>query len=64
MDEDVKSPCIKICRMDANGVCFGCRRTRDEAGNWSTFTNEEKLAIIEKTKTRTNAEDTYSGFFR
>ncbi|WP_372644251.1 DUF1289 domain-containing protein, partial [Ancylomarina sp.] len=25
--EDVKSPCIQICRADSNGVCFGCRRT-------------------------------------
>lgn len=28
--EDIKSPCIQICRADSNGVCFGCRRTNEE----------------------------------
>ncbi|MBI9069655.1 MAG: DUF1289 domain-containing protein [Salinivirgaceae bacterium] len=62
--EEVKSPCIKICRMDENGVCFGCRRNRYEVGNWSKFTNKEKLEIIDKTMTRTNTEDTFTGFMR
>ena len=52
--EEVQSPCIKLCFRDSNDVCFGCRRTGEEIGNWSKYTNEEKRAIIEKTHHRTN----------
>ena len=61
--EYIKSPCIKICRQDSNGVCFGCQRTTEEIGNWSLYTDEQKLDIIEKAKKRSNAPDTTSGVF-
>jgi predicted Fe-S protein YdhL (DUF1289 family) len=51
---EIQSPCMKICIRDSNDVCFGCRRTGEEVGNWSHYTNEEKKAIIEKTFQRTN----------
>jgi len=51
---DVPSPCIKICFRDSEDVCFGCRRTGEEIGNWSKYTNEEKKAILEKILHRTN----------
>ena len=51
---EIQNPCIKICHRDSNDVCFGCRRTGEEIGNWSKYTNEEKKAIIEKTYQRTN----------
>ena len=63
--EDIQSPCIKICRQDSNGVCFGCRRTTEEIGNWSLYTNLEKEEIIKKTSNRRNAPDTATDtFFR
>ncbi len=52
--EEVQSPCIKLCFRDSNDVCFGCRRTGEEIGNWSKYTNEEKKAVVEKTLQRTN----------
>jgi len=55
--EDVPSPCIKICRYDSNGVCFGCRRTLKEIGNWSNYTNEQKKVVIDQLSSRTNAEE-------
>ncbi len=51
---EIQSPCIKICHRDSNGVCFGCRRTGEEIGNWSKYSNEEQKAVIEKTMQRTN----------
>ena len=54
--EEVQSPCIKLCFRDSNDVCFGCRRTGEEIGNWSKYTNEEKKAVIEKTHQRTNVQ--------
>ncbi len=52
--EEVQSPCMKICHRDSNDVCFGCRRTGEEVGNWIRYTNEERKAVIEKTYHRTN----------
>ena len=51
---EIQSPCIKQCHRDSNGVCFGCRRTGEEIGNWSKYSNDEKKAIIEKTYQRSN----------
>lgn len=25
-----KTPCIKVCRLNKNGVCIGCKRTIEE----------------------------------
>ena len=64
MDE-VKSPCIKVCQHDSKGVCFGCRRTREEVGNWDKYTNEEKAEIIKKTGQRRSVPgESPSGFLR
>lgn len=63
--EEIESPCIKVCQHDSKGVCFGCRRTRDEAGNWSNYSNEEKREIIEKTRERRNVPgEAPQGFLR
>ncbi|MCF8374602.1 MAG: DUF1289 domain-containing protein [Bacteroidales bacterium] len=61
--EEVKSPCIKVCQHDSQGICFGCRRTVDEAGNWSSFSNDEKFEIIQKTRARRNAPGEMPGGF-
>lgn len=53
---EIPSPCMKICHRDSNGVCFGCRRTTDEIGNWSKYTNEEKKEVLEKIRHRTNVK--------
>ncbi len=63
--QEVESPCIKVCQHDSAGVCFGCRRTRDEAGNWFSFTNEEKFEVLKKTSRRRNVEgESPAGFLR
>jgi len=50
----IASPCIQMCHKDSKGVCFGCRRTLEEIGNWSKYSDEEKKEIIAKTVTRSN----------
>ena len=46
-DEEVASPCINVCRMDAkSGYCEGCRRTLDEIASWSNYTAAEKRAVL------------------
>ena len=43
----VQSPCIDVCRMDANsGLCEGCLRTLDEIANWAAATDDAKHLIL------------------
>lgn len=46
-DEEVASPCVKICRMDAaSGYCEGCRRTLEEIACWSAYSADEKRSVL------------------
>ena len=55
----VPSPCIDVCRMDANsGLCEGCLRTLDEIAGWATATDDAKhliLAAIAQRRVRLDA---------
>ena len=62
--EDVKSPCIKVCQHDSNGICYGCRRTREEVGDWGLYTNEQKQAVLDQLSLRKNSDDGPTGFMR
>ncbi len=63
--QEVESPCIKVCQHDSEGICFGCRRTREEVGNWYSFSNPEKAEIIKNTSKRRNVSgEAPSGFLR
>ena len=46
-DEEVASPCVNVCRMDAaSGYCEGCRRSLEEIASWSIYTPAEKRAVL------------------
>ena len=43
---NVPSPCLSVCRMDAQtAVCEGCLRTIDEIRLWSTASDVQKKAV-------------------
>ncbi len=43
---DVPSPCISICRVDADsGWCDGCLRTLGEISAWSRLDNDGKRDV-------------------
>jgi uncharacterized protein len=46
MDAPVASPCIDICRLDAQGLCIGCRRTIGEIGEWSRASEARRREIV------------------
>ena len=48
--EDIKSPCVKICRLQ-DGVCIGCGRTQDEIREWVIMTDNQREEIMERLKT-------------
>jgi hypothetical protein len=49
----VPSPCVNICRLNAQGLCIGCRRTLGEIAEWSQASDARRLEILSALKTRT-----------
>jgi len=49
----VASPCVNICRLDAQNLCIGCRRTLSEIAEWSHASDARRLEILSSLKTRT-----------
>ena len=42
----VPSPCVAVCQMQADtGWCWGCRRTLNEIGQWSTLDLDGQRAV-------------------
>lgn len=45
-DEVIPSPCISVCRMNADGsLCEGCYRTIPEIRAWAQADSAQRLAI-------------------
>jgi uncharacterized protein len=43
----IESPCILVCAIDMKtGFCFGCGRTREEIGAWSTMSPEVRRSVM------------------
>jgi predicted Fe-S protein YdhL (DUF1289 family) len=54
--QDVPSPCISVCRMDADtGFCEGCLRTIDEIAAWRTMDDAGKRAVWRAVELRAEA---------
>jgi hypothetical protein len=44
--DEVPSPCVSICRMDADTeLCEGCLRTLDEIAAWGRMSDGEKKGV-------------------
>lgn len=48
----VPSPCINVCRLDAQGLCLGCRRTLAEIAEWPQAGDARRLEILSALKAR------------
>jgi uncharacterized protein len=51
--DDVASPCIKVCEIDAaSGCCRGCLRTLREIALWSELSPAQKRAVLARLPAR------------
>lgn len=41
----VSSPCVRICKLNDDGTCIGCGRTRLEIAAWLTLTEAARRII-------------------
>ncbi|MDE2148479.1 MAG: DUF1289 domain-containing protein [Gammaproteobacteria bacterium] len=53
------SPCVGVCRLDADGVCVGCGRLIEEIAAWPAADESQRRQIAEaaarRRRTRTAA---------
>ncbi len=42
---EVGSPCVSVCRMEADGLCAGCLRTLPEIASWSRLDDDARRAL-------------------
>jgi predicted Fe-S protein YdhL (DUF1289 family) len=42
----VPSPCVDVCRLDAAGLCIGCRRTMEEIAEWPRAKEARRREIL------------------
>jgi predicted Fe-S protein YdhL (DUF1289 family) len=47
-----QSPCIDVCRLDARGLCIGCRRTIHEISEWPAASEARRREILRALKQR------------
>ena len=53
LDDGVPSPCIDVCKMNGDtGYCEGCLRTIGEIAGWSTYSDCQKRAVLERLPAR------------
>lgn len=48
----VASPCTNVCRLNPEGICKGCFRTRAEIVGWRAANDDERRAIVEAADAR------------
>lgn len=55
IEATVPSPCVDICRLDARGLCMGCRRTMNEIAEWPRASETRRREILRELERRTPA---------
>ena len=53
----IESPCVGVCRL-SDRYCLGCFRTIREIGGWSSYGDDEKLAVLAQLSERRAAAKT------
>ena len=44
--QPVPSPCNQVCRLDAQDLCEGCHRSREEITRWTRMTAAEQRVVL------------------
>lgn len=48
----VPSPCVRVCTLNDDDVCIGCKRTVDEIKAWRGMSPDAKRALLRKIEAR------------
>jgi predicted Fe-S protein YdhL (DUF1289 family)/8-oxo-dGTP pyrophosphatase MutT (NUDIX family) len=44
--DNIITPCVGVCSLDAQGVCRGCWRTIDEIARWKIMSDAERMNFL------------------
>jgi len=47
-----KSPCVKVCELNAENICKGCGRAIREIAGWNAMSDMERARVVERAKAR------------
>lgn len=50
------SPCINVCRLNAEDRCEGCQRTLGEIATWTRLTDAERARITAELPSRATSQ--------
>jgi len=49
----VRSPCVKVCEIDAaTRLCRGCHRTQEERDWWVAYSDEQQREVLRRCEQR------------
>ena len=48
----MKSPCVKVCKLQEQGMCVGCGRMQHEIEDWAIYTDERREKIMQYAQVR------------
>jgi len=48
----IASPCISVCKLNAQNICSGCGRSVAEISAWRDLSSEAKRIVIERARER------------
>lgn len=54
---DPESPCVGICRLNAESYCLGCGRSISEIAEWPRASRFRRAVIVEQSKARLKTLD-------
>ncbi|MGB1560073.1 MAG: DUF1289 domain-containing protein [Sinimarinibacterium flocculans] len=55
--EDVPSPCVQVCELDADGICTGCLRSIGEIAAWGGAPAARRREILQAVARRRMRQD-------
>ncbi|REH37640.1 hypothetical protein DFR26_1419 [Paraperlucidibaca baekdonensis] len=50
------SPCVGLCKLNADDVCLGCQRSMAEIRSWGLLTLSQQRKILTRIYTQRRAE--------
>jgi len=56
----IPSPCVKVCRLDGDGFCIGCKRSTDEIRDWMIMSEYEQKKLLHELMWRKDVRDNHS----
>jgi len=57
MSDEVLSPCVNVCVLGLDKICFGCHRSLEEITAWGYAGNEERQEIVTRARQRQLNQD-------